>query len=53
MSVDKSKICYVWLDFGSVPTPESVSASNSTPTTYSVCSEATNTSHTLSVATQY
>ena len=43
MSVDKSKICHVWLDFGSVPTPESVSASNFTPGTDSTCSDATNT----------
>ena len=43
MSVDKSKICYAWLDFGSVPTPESIFASNVTPGTDSTCSDATNT----------
>ena len=43
MSVDKSKICYVWLDFGSVPTPESIFASDFTPGTDSMCSDATNT----------
>ena len=43
MSVDKSKVCHVWLDFGSVPTPESVSASNFTPGTDSTCFDAINT----------
>ena len=42
MSVDKSEICHDWLDVGSVPTPESIFASNSTLGTYSVCSDATN-----------
>ena len=43
VSVDKSRICHDWLGFGSVPTPESVFASNVTPGTYSACSDATNT----------
>jgi hypothetical protein len=53
LSVDKSKLCHVWLDFGSVLTPESVSASNFTPGTDSACSDAINASHTLSTATHY